>query len=217
MSQFASPLEAATYVSGVTDLDQLSPEWVAQATILLEMISADVEADGGVPIDAGSGVLVLAGAWSRDLELPAGPIRNVSAVTVNGIAQDAASYWWNERSLIRRGSSPLTDDDDSDWPRTPQGAQDRDGVYWSSPASTVLVALEWGFEEIPDFVKSLVLRIFARTIGNVGNVTQESLAVYSVTYGKSTNDQGSHLTDAERRRLRRLLNRRGGTIAAAAL
>ena len=217
MTQFATALEAATYLNGTTDLGDLAPEWVAQANMLLEMISADIEADAGVPIEAGTSTLVLAGSWSRDLELPVGPIRNVSAVTVNGQPQDAASYWWNDRSLLRRGSSPLTDDDDGDWPHTPQGAQSRDGVYWSGPASTVLAEVEFGFDQVPDFVKSLTLRVFGRTIGNTGNVTQESLAVYSVTYGKSTADQGSHLTEKERRRLRQLLNRAGGTIQPAAL
>lgn len=212
-----SPLELATYLNGTTELSDLSPEWIAQATILLEMIAADIETEAGVPLDAGAGTVVLAGTWSRDLELPEGPIRSVTAVTVNGIAQDAASYWWNERRLIRRGSSPLTDDEDGDWPRTPQGAQHRDGVYWSSPASTVIVDYAWGFDDVPDFVRSLELRVAGRTIGNTGNVTQESLAVYSVTYGKSNADQGSHLTDRERKRLRQLLRVRGGTIAPAAL
>lgn len=60
-----------------------------------------------------------------------------------------------------------------------------------------------------------MLRIAARTFGNVGQITQETLAVYSVSYGASTNtNDGSHVTKAERKRLRKMLNRTGGTITA---
>lgn len=220
MTSYASPLELSTYLTGNTDLGALSAEWVAQATLLLEMISEDIDAAGGVPLEAGSATLALAGTWSRDLELPVGPIRAINAVTVDGIAQGAATYWWNDRHLIRRGWSPLADEvDDDDYAvgRRPMGAQHRTGVSWHSPASTVLIDLDYGFDDVPGFVQSLALRVAARTIGNPTNVTQESLAVYSVTYGQSRSDQGSHLTERERVRLRQLLRARGGTIQPLAL
>ena len=215
--QFVSALELATYFNGTTELGDLTPEWVAQADLLLQMISADVEAAAGVPIEAGEGTVILGGSWSRDLELPAGPIRSVSAVTVNGIALDAASYYWNDRALLRRGQNALDLLDDgyeySEGDR--QGARWRSGRSWSGPASTVIVNLAWGFVVVPDFVKSLVLRIASRTFGNVAQVTQESLAIYSVSYGQSSNlNDGSHVTANERKRLRKMLNRTGGTIAA---
>lgn len=215
MTTFVSPLELAQYFNGTTDLADLSPEWIAQAEILLEMISADVEAAAGVPIEASSRTVLLAGTWSRDLDLPAGPISAVSAVTVNGIALDASGYYWNDRSLLRRGSNALGLDDDADYfDRPEQGARSRSGDGWGGPASTVAVELTGGFAApVPDFVRSLVLRIAARTFGNVGQVTQETLAIYSVSYGASTNtNDGSHVTNAERKRLRKMLNRTGGTI-----
>lgn len=217
MTTFVSPLELATYFNGTTDLADLTPEWIAQAQILLEMISADVEAAAGIPIDAGSGTVLLAGTWSRDLQLPAGPIRAVSAVTVNGSPIPSAGWYFNDRSLLRRGVTSLDLDSDSDDDDDPeQGAARRSGGTWGGPAATVAVEVSWGFDApVPDFIRSLVFRIAARTFGNVAQVTQESLAVYSVSYGASTNtNDGSHVTRAERKRLRKMLNRTGGTISA---
>lgn len=212
-----SPLELAGYFNGTTDLGDLTPEWIAQATILLEQISADIEAAAGVPIELGSGTVLVPGTWSRDLDLPAGPIRDVTAVAINGVTLDTSSWWYNERATIRRGvnaASLLTEDLDTD-DRHQQGAHHRPGLSWGGPTSTVAVELGWGFEEVPGFLRSLALRIAGRTFGNVGQITQETLAVYSVSYGASTNtNDGSHVTNSERRRLRKLLNRTGGTITA---
>lgn len=213
--QFVSALELAQYFNGTTELGDLTPEWVAQANILLQMISADVETAAGSPIEAGSTTVALAGTWSRDLELPAGVIRSVDAVAVNGYTLDATTWWWNDRSTLRRGVDLFDQDGDGDYPESAQGAQWRSGRTWSGPDATVLVELGQGFEVVPDFVKSLVLRIASRTFGNVGQVTQESLAIYSVSYGQSSNtNDGSHVTKAERKRLRKVLNRTGGTISA---
>lgn len=215
--QFVSALELATYFNGTTDVADLTPEWVAQADLLLQMISADVEAAAGVPIEAGSVTVLLPGTWSRDLELPAGPIVSVSAVTVNGIAVAPGGYYWNDRSLLRRGmnAADVLDDDADDWPRSAQGADSRAGRGWGGPGATVAAEISVGFSPVPDFIRSLVLRIAARTFGNVGQITQETLAVYSVSYGASTNtNDGSHVTNAERKRLRKMLNRTGGTISA---
>lgn len=216
--QFVSALELATYFNGTTDVADLTAEWIAQADLLLQMISADVEAAAGVPIEAGSVTVLLAGTWSRDLELPAGPIASVSAVTVNGISVEPAGYYWNDRALLRRGmhAADVLDDDADDWPSSGQGASSRAGRGWGGPAATVAAELTVGFAApVPDFVRSLVLRIAARTFGNVGQITQETLAVYSVSYGASTNtNDGSHVTKAERKRLRKMLNRTGGTITA---
>lgn len=217
--QFVSALELATYLNGTTDLADLTPEWIAQADLLLEMISADVEAAAGVPIEAFSSTVLLAGTWSRDLELPAGPISAVSAVTINGIALDPTGFYWNDRALLRRGMTAIgiADDADYDHDLDDQGAGSRSGSHWGGPASTVAVELTGGFAApVPDFIRSLVLRIAARTFGNVGQVTQETLAVYSVSYGASTNtNDGSHVTASERKRLRKMLNRTGGTITVA--
>ena len=139
-------------------------------------------------------------------------------MTVNGISVEPAGYYWNDRALLRRGmhAAHVLDDDADDWPSSGQGAASRSGRGWGGPSATVAAELSVGFAApVPDFVRSLVLRIAARTFGNVGQITQETLAVYSVSYGASTNtNDGSHVTKAERKRLRKMLNRTGGTITA---
>lgn len=219
MSQFATALELATLLNGTTDEADLSPEWIAQANLLLELISDDVESAGGVRIEAATVTVLLGGSWSRDLELPAGPVRSVDSVALDGFAMDPSGYTWNSRSLLRRGAgSSINSASAGDaYPGSLQGAGHRSGLSWGGPGSTVEVVYGPGFDDVPGFVRSLVLRIAARSFGNVGNVTQESLAVYSVTYGKSTTDDGSSfVTESERRRLRHALGARSaGTFDTA--
>lgn len=215
---YVSALELGTYLRGVVDVDELDAEWIAQAEILLEMISADVEEAAGVPIEAGSGTVLLPGTWSRDLQLPAGPVRSISSVSINGNALSAGEYVWNDRSLLRRASgdgvSSLSEEDLSvEWSMFGLGgASWRSGHHWGGPASTIRLNYSWGFDEVPGVVRALTLRIAARTIGNVPDVTQESLASYSVTYSSSARFSGSHVSDGERRRLRRMFGSSGGTI-----
>lgn len=206
---YVSALELATYLRGVTDLGDMDAEWIAQAELLLDMISADVEEAAGVPIEAGSGTVLLPGTWSRDLRLPGGPVRSISTIAVNGETLSPAEYEWNDRDLVRRSSggiSSLSEEDLSiEWSMFGTGgASWRAGHHWGGPASTIRVAYSWGFDDVPGVVRALTLRIAARTIGNVSEVTQESLANYSVTYSSSARFSGSHVSDGERRRLRRM-------------
>lgn len=210
MTQLVSALELATYFNGTTDLADLSTEWIAQANILLEHISADVEAAAGCPLEAAAVTLLLPGTWGRDLELPVGQIREVSAVTLNGQPLPSSTWVWNQRNTLRRAAGL---DSDEDTVEEGPGAHHRDGAHWGGPTSTVAVELEGGPAEVPAIARALVFRIAARTFGNVGQLTQETLGVYSVSYGASTNtNDGSHVTKAERSRLRKALNRTGGTI-----
>lgn len=203
-----NPLELATYMQGTTDLGDLSPAWIAQAQAMLDDIAADVEAAIGYPIEAASVVVLLAGTWGRDLELPAGNITAVTAVTINGATLDAAGWTWNERTLVRRGAA-FADD-----PGTPPGGQSVPGLSWGGPSATVAVALETGFAEIPAVVRSLSRRIGARTIGNPEQLTQEALGPYSATHG--ARGDGSYLTDRERKQIRRAMGaRRAGTVTTA--
>lgn len=215
-TQFVSALDFATYSNGTTELDELDAAWIAQANLLLQMISADIEAAAGCHIEEGTGTLLLPGTWSRDLPL-AGLVRDITAVTVNGLALAATGYTWNDRSILRKGAGDLDDtlDFEDDWNRyAHEGASWRAGGHWGGPVSTVAVNLSWGFAEVPQVIRSLVFRIASRTFGNLAQVTQESLAIYSVSYGASANiNDGSHVTKAERKRLRQLFNTRAGTIS----
>lgn len=215
MAQFVSALEFARYFLGVVDPAELDLTWIAQANAVIEAISDDIEAAAGVPIEAGEGTIVLPGSYSRDLELPVGPVRDVSAVTLDGQTISAAGWWYNDRSLIRRGWSPDDSDGDLDDVCPHQGANLRSGSSWGSPASTITVTLAWGYTVVPPFVKSLAKRIAARTIPNMSDLSQESLGRYSASYRGSAAD-GSHVREGERRQLRRLLNTTHGTIRMAA-
>ena len=214
MTQYVSALELATYLDGTTELADLEPSWIAQADLLLEMISADVEAAAGIVIDSTTSVVAIPGTWSRDLELPSGPIQDITAVAVNGFELAAGSYWWNDRHILRRGTELTTVESEPLEPGR-QGASNTDRLTWGGPISTITVAYTFGYDEIPPIVRSLTLRIAARTIGNVTDVSQESLAVYSVKYSASASADGSHVSPGERLRLRKILNRTSGTIEPA--
>jgi len=218
----ASPLQLATYFDGTTVLADLTPGWIAQATILLDMISADIEIAAGVPLESAAVTALIAGTWNRDLLLPRGPVRTITAVNLNSTVLTAAEYEWNDRDLFRRGSGDILGDGfdfDNDYsPLSGQGAAARSGGNWGGPSSTVRIEYTAGFAAVPTWATSLALRIAARTFGNVSDITQESLAIYSVTYrgDRGSGDSGSHVTDGERRRLRKIVNRTGGTFETRA-
>lgn len=213
-AQFATAFDLATLLG--LDTSTLTDDWIAQANLLLQLISADIESAAGAPIEAGTGTILLSGTWSRDLELPVGPIRSITSVSINGVELDPSLYWWNDRSIIRRGVDALTQNDPDDEPAGHNGgATSRAGLNWTGPISTVRITLSWGFVAIPQVLRGLTLRVAARTIGNVADVTQESLAIYSATYGSSTAKNGSYVSEPERIRLRRMLNRTGGTFTTA--
>lgn len=204
MASFLTALELATYLQGTTDPADLPLEWIAQANALIESISDDVELDAGVRLEAGTGTVVLAGTNSRDLILPAGPVRDITSVSLDGDLLAAGAWYWNDRALIRRGWEPFDDDPEGPIGGIRQGARSRDGYPWGSPASTVIVSYSWGYTIVPPFVRSLVKRIAARTIGNMEDVSQESLGAYSVSH-RSTAGAGSHLKPDEVLRLRKAL------------
>lgn len=195
MTTLATPDQLSIYLGrgplprGVDGLDQAEVE---QWTLLLELVSGDVVQACGRDIAAGTGTVKLAGTHSRDLLLPQAPVTSVTSVAVNGVALGSGEWTWNERGTLRRGSASWDPDD----------AGALDGFTWGGPTSTVEVTYAWGFETIPTWAKAATLRACARIIGNPGQVTQETLGVYSATYGDRTKD-GSHITDAERKYLRR--------------
>lgn len=207
MTQFITAQELLTYLTGETISSPADDEWVAQADALIEMISADVQAAARNRIVRGTDVAVkLAGTWSRDLDLPQRPVVAVTSVALNGTTISAGEFEWNERSLIRRGGEIGTD-----------GVSPLDGAHWGGPASTVAVTYTYGYAtaDVPDVVKSLVKRVAARTIGNTGGVSQETLGPYSVSYGNVLAAGGSHVTKHEAKMLRKRFSTTAGTFASA--
>lgn len=213
---FATPEDLSIYLTGV---ENETPAWIAQAQLFLDMIAEDIKAAAGQDIEAGTGTHLLPGTWNRDLVLPQRPVTAVTTVKVNGLTLVAGEYAWNDRQLLRRAADSLAFDgvDHEDWAEHgPQGASWRSGRHWGGPASTVHVTYAWGHATVPGFLKSLSLRVAARSIGNAGAVSSEQLGIYSVQY-RNTAANGTHLTDAEIAHLRRALGApAGGTIEATA-
>lgn len=215
MTQFATADDLATYLR-VGDPDE---EWTAQANLLLELISVDMQsAAGGQTIETGSGTHKLAGTWDRDLELPQRPVTAITSVSVNGVAVASSAYTWNARQLIRRGALSYADDFDPefDWHSLGfQGAGWLGGSHWGGPDSTVVVAYAWGLAaeaRAMAMLRSMALRVAGRTIENPQGVTSEQLGAYSVQYGRAAAAGSSHLNTAEVRALRKRFGRTGGTF-----
>lgn len=213
MTQFATAEDLSLYLRGDLNPDDA---WTAQATLLLELVSADIASAAGAEIEAGEGTHLIAGSWSHDLDLPQRPVRQVDAVRVNGLALDVGAFMWNERQLIRRAAMFGTelDDDLGGWPdRT--GAGFPAGGHWGGPASTVRVTYAWGYEEVPDVIRSMALRVAGRVIENPTSVTSEQLGAYSVQYDRQIGGSargGSHLMAADIRALRKRFGCTGGTL-----
>jgi hypothetical protein len=223
MTTFATPLELSQYLTGApATVGELDADFVRQATIFLQCIADDIEAVAGIEFSGGEGTDLVPGTWSRDLLLPRRPIIEITDVTLNGTALSTAAYLWNSRSLLRAGGDSLDDFDElgfsGDWyEHGMQGATWRAGGHWGGPASTVAVTYSWGATPLPGFLKSMSLRTAARVISNPGGLTQESLAVYSASYGSTGTDDGSHLREFDRKMLRRKFATTAGTISTAGL
>lgn len=208
MTAFASPQELRTYLDGSTLDEDADAEWIAQATLLISLVSADIQSAARNRLIEGTVTAKLAGVWSEYLELPRRPILSVDAVSVNGQAISAGGYSWNERSLIRGGARIAN--------------YDASGTRWGGPAATVEVTYDYGYEaaEVPELVKSLTLRAAARSMQNPTGVAQESLGPWSVSFGSSSQrmaENGSHLTEAEVKMLRRKFSRTAGSQFAGSL
>lgn len=204
--RFATAQELRTYLTGET-LDPVADfEWIEQAELLLDLISADIQTAARNRIVAGTTTAALAGTWSRDLLLPRRPVVSVTSVGLNGYPIAGAAYTWNERNLIRSGKYGL------------DGIVNLtagDGSHWGGPASTVAVVYNYGYtaETVPLSVKSLALRIAARTLDQPGGgISQESLGPYSVSYRNTLDAGGSHVTDREAKALRRRFSHTAGTL-----
>ena len=209
---FATPQELQTYLTGETLNETEDAEWIAQATLLLELISADIQSAARNRIIAGTMTAKLAGTWSRDLILPQRPVVSVTSVALNGVTIAAGAYEWNERSLIRSGGL--------DTVNGPTGLVPGDGAHWGGPASTIEVVYAYGYsaETVPTMVKSLALRVASRVIDQPGGgISQESLGPYSVSYRNTLDAGGSHVSMAEGKMLRRRFSLTAGTIHAGSL
>lgn len=107
-------------------------------------------------------VVLLAGTWADDLELPERPVVAVSSVKVNGVAIAGEGWAWNERQLLRQGGERAFDSPPGlDWTAVVNGPSGS-GLSWAGPAATIEVTYDHGFEEIPEDVRVACLSIAMR-------------------------------------------------------
>lgn len=214
---FATPQELRTLIDGTTLDDDADAEWIAQATLLLEMISGDMQTAARNRIIRTTVTARLAGTWSGDLELPTRPVVSVTSVALNGTPLAGGSFTWNERAVIRSSVPTIGN-------LGPVELVPGDGAHWGGPVSTVEVVYVAGYtpETVPDWVKAMTLRVAARSIDNVADVTQVSLGPFSESYGSRNGGRtaeagGVFLTAAERKLLRSRFSRTAGTHRTGSL
>lgn len=204
---FATAQELRTMLDGYTldpDPAGLDAEWKAQADLVLDLVAFDMQAAARSPIlqpDVAS-TAVLAGTWGRDLVLPRRPVVAVTAVSVNDVALTVDAYRWNSRQIIRRGGT------------VPGLDVQNIGGHWGGPGSTVSVEYLAGYEsaDVPGWVKSMALRVAARSITNPASMTQQSFGGYAETFARVIDTGGSNLTPMEMKTLRRRFSTTAGTI-----
>ncbi len=227
MTAFATAQDLSTYLTGATLDDTDDAEFIAQADLLLGLISDDIRTMARNPIiePEQDETIELAGTWSRDLTIPGRPVQKVDSAKVNGISVD---FTFNGRDTLRIGAGtlPTVFDAYDEGPRgrVGQGAQgssdyDLSSGHWGGPTSTVELVLKRGREksDVPGVVKSLCLRVAGRVIGNPTGLTQETLGPYSASYGNVLTAGGTHLTRHEVKMLRTRFSRTAGTAKAKGL
>ena len=194
-----------------------------QAELILDLVSAEIEAETGQTFESATATDLLAGTWSRDLELPKRPVTAVTTVKVNDVALGAGEFEFNDRNLIRRAST-FTGNFDSlneaeyggDYTDEAQGARHENGSHWGGPASTITVTYTHGYATVPDDIRLMVLRAAARQLNNPVGVRQEALGAYSVTYPEvGAGSGGTVLNSTERSELRRRYSRRSHHLQPA--
>ncbi len=175
----------------------LSAEEQETADLVLELVAGEVTLETGQTFAGGTETVRLAGVWGADLELPRRPVTAVVSVAVDGVALADADYLWNGGQLLRLGG---------------QLGDHYYGGTWGGPGVVVTVTYTTS-AEVPAGVKSIVLQAAARAMNPTAGVKQETVGAYSVTYTDNGGTAGI-LTAAERKALRRIVGRNGGTIDA---
>lgn len=157
---------------------------IDRAELALELAIGEVQAYTGQRIEyVGDETVTLDGSGSPVVLLPEIPVVEVASVTLDGDVLDASGYTWDAEGILRAGGS------------------------WPSPPRTLEVIYSHGYPEIPEAIRSVVLKLAARiyTSGEAvaavaAGIRSESVGSYSVTYADRS---GASLEDADRAALDR--------------
>lgn len=124
----------------------------ARANLLLELASGVVQeyCDAVGLIRVNDDEISLAGNWTRQLVLPLGPVHDVIAVSIDGVALASSEY-------VRAG--------------------DRLHGRWGGNRATVLVTYSHGLEIPPASAKAAALRMAGDVLANPHGFTSETLEI----------------------------------------
>lgn len=185
MSQFASTTDLAHLLKRALTTD----ESVA-ADLALTLVTDAIKTETDQQIEhVTNDVVTLQGNWTNKLELPEWPVLGVSAVTVNGAAL-AAGTWFLAAHTLWRGNLPIFNGPD-DW------GGDLFFSSWLGPGQAIVVTYSHGFATIPDVIRAVCIRAALRLVGNPEGLKSE-------TVGTSRSDPDPDLlTDNEKQLLNR--------------
>lgn len=182
----AEPADLADLL-GIT----FTPDQEARATRLLELAEGVIAAEvPGIAFDETTDAAVdLPGTVDDLLYLPATPITDVTAVTIDGLDVDPSTYRWDRTGWISR-TTPY---------RSP-AINGADPCGWGWSGSTIHVEYEAG--PTAGDVGFVALDLVRSVWINPGGLTAETIGQRSATFDTSAGG-GMRLTDTHRAVLRR--------------
>lgn len=162
------------------------------ADAVLAAVSDDIRGVGNQAIDITASpadtTVVLNGTWADSVTLPERPVIEIVSVTVNG-AEVASGDWYFHRpdQIVKPGG-------------------------FDGPEYPITVVYKHARAAVPGWLKTLTMRVAARTIGNPSGLLQETNGDYSVSHPRTE----TMLTPAERKLVRRKLGKVARTVTTGA-
>ncbi len=155
-----------------------------QGVLALELATAVIKTYTAQNIEAGTATETF--RMSDRFILKQFPVTAITAVDVDGVVKDAASYIFDQSGVLRW----------SDWQWPWAYASDWRGAI-------VTVVYDYGYDEIPPDIRAACLSMASRGVGdtNAGRVLEERIGTYAVKYDNEGEVGGVGLTAAERRLL----------------
>jgi hypothetical protein len=180
---------------------------------MLDIASGTIRNEAGQQLElVEDDEVTLPGVWERVLWLPQRPVVEVSAISINDFALPPGTWVVRSSGQLMPFFAPLLNWSDADgWWGGPGGSNS----WWGGPAATVAVTYTHGYDPIPDDLRGVCLALAQRLLllPLSGAVVSESIADYSITYGRLATNQ---LMADERRTVRRYRRRNATSLTGAA-
>jgi len=115
--------------------------------------------------------IVIPGSWGSRISLPEPPVDGVSSIKINETLLSPAAYSWRRSGLVVYGSGLGATNDLS----TPTSG------WWGGDDAELTVVYSHGFKDIPDEVRTVVMEVAARVLGNpdglIATLTEQELRI----------------------------------------